>query len=319
MFRLRQRSCPVCGSCDDHQERFPERIDARRIDGMSYASRKEPEFMSLRMVVCPDCDLLYAPRVPDAGFLHTAYAGTGYDSDLEARHAAASYAQALRSLLPVLPDRAAALEIGTGNGAFLAHLLAAGFADVRGVEPSIQAAAAAPAALQSLIQVASLDPADFPPAHFSLIVACQTLEHIDAPGRFLEAASTLLKPGGVIMIVSHNYRHWLMRALGARSPIIDIEHLQLFSPASMRAAFRHAGLVEAQVRSFRNGYPIHYWSRLLPLPRAPKRVLYALLREGWLAPLGQAVLSASVGNLLAWAVRPRDVLSETPAPSPELP
>ena len=38
------------------------------------------------------------------------------------------------------------------------------------------------------------------------------------------------------MLVSHNYRHWLMRLLGARSPIIDIEHLQIFSPASLAVA-----------------------------------------------------------------------------------
>ena len=60
------RPCPVCGSTDATHERFAERFDPKRIGGMSYASRKEPEYMSLRMVVCPRCDLLYAPRVPSA-------------------------------------------------------------------------------------------------------------------------------------------------------------------------------------------------------------------------------------------------------------
>jgi hypothetical protein len=113
---LVQRPCPVCGNTDESTEMYPQRIDLGRLDALSYASRKEPEYMSLRMVVCPGCDLLYAPRVPSRSFLDNAYAETEYDSDLEARYAAASYAESLRGLLERLPDRDSALEIGSGNG-----------------------------------------------------------------------------------------------------------------------------------------------------------------------------------------------------------
>src|ERR1700744_4145888 len=102
---LALRSCPACGNTDEANEMYPQRIDLNRLDGMSYASRKEPEYMSLRMVVCPGCDLLYAPRTPSSAFLANAYAATEYDSDLEALYAAASYAESLRGLLGRLPDR----------------------------------------------------------------------------------------------------------------------------------------------------------------------------------------------------------------------
>ncbi|MDE3011567.1 MAG: class I SAM-dependent methyltransferase [Pseudomonadota bacterium] len=301
---LAVRACPVCGSTDDSCERFPERIDAARIDGMSYASRKEPEFMSLRMVVCPSCQLLYAPRVPNAAFLARAYGETGYDSDSEARYAAASYAAALQPWLATLPDRAAALEIGSGNGALLPHLIDADFAEVVGIEPSREAAQSAPPDVRARIRVETFDPARLPAGHFSLVIANQTLEHIDRPLELMHAALLLLKPGGALMVVSHDYRHWLMRLLGRRAPIIDIEHLQLFSRASIGTALARAGFEPPVVRPFRNRYPASYWTRLLPLPAALKRPMLASMHAGCLQPLGAMLLSARVGNMFVWAHKP---------------
>ena len=295
------RPCPVCGNTDETHEMFAEQVDVGRLDAMSYASRKEPEFMRLRMVVCPGCDLLYAPRIPSSSFLEGAYAETEYDSDMEAQYAAASYAESLRSLLERLPDRDNALEIGSGNGALLAHLRQMGFASVTGIEPSAHAANAAPPELRDSIRVESFDAAKLSHLRFSLVITNQTLEHIEDPYRLLAALRSLLKPGGAIMIVSHNYRHWLMRLMGARSPIIDIEHLQVFSPGSLAKALRRAGFDAPEVKPFANRYPLHYWVRLLPLPRAVKRPLYTWLRSGSGARLGGAGIRMRVGNMIAWA------------------
>jgi SAM-dependent methyltransferase len=298
---LALRPCPVCGNGDETNEMYPQRLDLRRVDAMSYASRKEPEYMSLRMVVCPGCDLLYAPRIPSGSFLARAYAETEYDSDVEARYAAASYAESLRNLLERLPDRDSALEIGAGNGAFLGQLLQMGFARVLGIEPSSNAANAAAPELRQLIRVESFDATKLPQAGFSLVVANQTLEHVEDPYRLLAAIRGVLKPGGAVMIVSHNYRHWLMRLMGARSPIIDIEHLQVFSPGSLTRALGRAGFDAPAVRPFENRYPLHYWVRLLPLPRGIKRPLHTWLRSGTGGWLGGAEFRVSVGNMLAWA------------------
>ncbi|MGA2399387.1 MAG: class I SAM-dependent methyltransferase [Steroidobacteraceae bacterium] len=293
------RACPVCGDSDTTREMFAERIDPTRLGALSYASRKEPEYMRLRMVVCPTCDLLYAPRVPRPESLARAYAEAGYDTDAEARHAADSYAGALRGRLDSLPDRASALEIGAGNGALLERLRTLGFAELVGIEPSREAARSAPAALRSSIRIECFDPGSLPAAYFTLVIVNQTIEHVPAPLELLSAARRLLKPGGLLMLVSHNYRHWLMRFLGARSPIIDIEHLQIFSPSSLAAALRRAGFQTADIKPFTNEYPMHYWARLLPIPPRLKRPLQGWLRRS--EAVGGLILRASVGNIVAWA------------------
>src|SRR5579862_4850171 len=309
---LRQRRCPVCGSEDDSQERFAAR-SAGTLRRTSYASRKEPERLNLRLVICPGCDLLYAPAVPVHAFLASAYAAASYDSDTEARCAAASYAAAIAARLPRLSWRRSALEIGAGNGALLEHLQALGFDEVLGFEPSAAAAQAATPALRPRIRVAPFDPralpADLPRDHFSLVIANQTLEHVEEPFALLEAAHALLAPGGAMLVVAHDHRHWLSRLLGARSPIIDIEHLQVFSRPSLKGALARAAFEEIEIDAFANRYPLHYWVRLTPLPPALKRPLHAWLRgnadpTAAGARLGRRMLRARVGNLIAWARRP---------------
>lgn len=303
---LERRSCPVCGSADDSHERFAERrasLDRRT----AFAARKEPEPVSLRLVVCPTCALLYAPAAPPAAFLARAYGEAAFEGEEEARCASESYTAAIRARLDRLPRPLRALDIGCGNGALLAALVALGFEEVVGFEPSAAAAAAAAPELRRRIRVAPFDPrsvgAELPRGSFALVVANQTLEHVEAPLALLKAAHELLAPGGAFMSVAHDYRHWLMRLLGRGSPIIDIEHLQVFSRASLARALKAAGFERLEIEPFANRYPLRYWVRLAPLPRAVKRPLQRWL-TGAGARLGGLSLTARVGNLIAWAHRP---------------
>jgi hypothetical protein len=107
-------------------------------------------------------------------------------------------------------------------------------------------------------------------------------------------AFELLAPGGALMIVCHDRRALLNRALGMRSPIIDIEHLQLFSQASARSLLERTGFTGVEVRRITNRYPLHYWLKLAPLPRGLKRGLVGRARSGSLRSLS---LALPVGNL----------------------
>jgi hypothetical protein len=116
-------------------------------------------------------------------------------------------------------------------------------------------------------------------------------------------AVSLLKPGGVLALVCHDRRAPLNRLLGLRSPIIDIEHQQLFSPISVHRLLGGAGLVGVNQRAFSNRYPMRYWVRLLPLPRRGGRLIErALERTG----LADRAVTVPVGNLLAWGRRASD-------------
>ena len=270
------------------------------LDEHAFASRKRPELMRLRLVDCPICDLVYASPVPSPGALAQAYEAAAFDSAQEARYAARSYARQLVDLVARLPDRRGALDIGTGDGAFLAELLKFGFTDVGGVEPSSAPIAAAAPDIARLIEHGVFQPEIRPPASLSLVTCFQTIEHVPDPSELVHDAAALLKPGGVLALVCHDRRAPINRVLGLRSPIVDIEHMQLFSSRSVDELLRRAGLREVGNRPIRNRYPVRYWARLTPLPeRLQVVVSSALERSG----IGKRPFTLPVGNLLAWGVR----------------
>jgi len=297
---LRARACPVCRSTDDSEVFASEKLDAARLDRYAFASRKRPELMRLRLVCCPGCDLVYASPVPAAEVLARAYHHAAFDGATESRFAARTYMEGLGALVQVLPDREGALDIGTGDGAFLAELIDAGFTEVGGIEPSTEPISVADGRIASLIEHDVFRPDVRRSGSLSLVTCFQTIEHVPDPAGLVRDAARLLKPGGVLALVCHDRRAPVNRFLGLRSPIIDIEHQQLFSAVSVARLLQGGGLVDIGQRTLRNRYPLRYWVRLLPLPRSGGELAQKLLARG----AGDRALSLPVGNLLAWGRKP---------------
>lgn len=303
------RACPVCGTPAAQSRLFlEENLDRSRLSEFSFASRKVPEFMCHRLVQCPTCDLVYADQPPEAEALAQAYHTASYDSSEEANDAAAAYIRAIRPVLEALPSRQRALEIGTGTGIFLEHLRQEGFAELVGVEPSTAAIAAAPAHRQAWIRAGMFDAADFAPASFDLICCFMTMEHVRDPDAVARDAFSLLRPGGAFVTVTHDYHAPVNRLLGRRSPIIDIEHLQLFSRNSLRHLFHKVGYQGFRVQAFRNRYSLRYWMRLTPVPAPLKQVGEVVMRKTGMERLK---LSANVGNLIAAGRKPATAAAST--------
>lgn len=295
------RSCPVCGSGDESRVFAEARYDLATLDAHAFASRKLPEYMHYRLVLCPTCDLVYASPVPSAEGLARAYDEAAFDSAEEARCAARTYGRLLGSILGRLPDRGSAIDVGTGDGVFLEELAAAGFADIVGVEPSAAPIAAAAPRVRPWIRHGTFHETDFPAGAATLVTCFQTLEHLPDPAAFARSAWRLLKPGGAVLFVGHDYRALPNRLMGRRSPIYDIEHLQLFSRRALGEMLHRTGFTDVDVRPITNRYPLHYWLKLAPLPTALKRRLCAAAKAGW---PGRLQVSLPVGNLAAVGFRP---------------
>jgi 2-polyprenyl-3-methyl-5-hydroxy-6-metoxy-1,4-benzoquinol methylase len=135
----------------------------------------------------------------------------------------------------------------------------------------------------------------------SLVCSFMTLEHIEDPGRFVQSVFDVLAPGGMIAVVVHDWRAPLNRLLGLRSPIIDVEHLQLFSPRSLQTLLAGTGFDTIQHHAISNTYPLRYWLRLTPLPAGFKSGVASVMGRIHLADLP---LPMRVGNRLAVGFKP---------------
>lgn len=293
---VNRRACPVCGSIDESNVLTEADFDIEQLDDFAFASRKMPEHMHYRLISCPVCDLLYANPIPTIDMLAKAYREAAFDSSEEAHYASRTYGVFVSEIMKKLPDLVGAIDIGTGDGAFLEQLLASGFTGVVGVEPSRAPIAAAKDEIRPLIRHGLFQPQDFENGSFSLFTCFQTLEHLYDPMEMCRNAYNLLKNGGAAFFICHNRSSLSTKLLGMKSPIFDIEHLQLFSIRSARYLLENSGFVEVEVKVVYNCYPLHYWLKLFPLPIKLKRACVSILKK---TGIGYLPVSIPAGNIAA--------------------
>jgi len=139
------QTCPICESFIEDASVFMEvNIDSSKLSNFSFALRKVPEWMCNQLFRCHQCSLMYAPNLLTVDEFAQAYHEASYDNNKDINDAAKSYAHAVSSTLKNLPAKNSALEIGSGTGVFLDHLLGMGFENVVGIEPSMAAIKVAP-------------------------------------------------------------------------------------------------------------------------------------------------------------------------------
>lgn len=295
------RPCPVCKTPSENASLFLERnIDEKLISSFSYASRKEPELMCHKLVHCNNCDLIYACNPPEQKELADAYHTSEYDSAEEANDAAYSYIRAIKPVLKNMNSKIRVLEIGSGTGIFLELLQKEGFSELVGVEPSSAAIAAAPLERRKWLREEIFVEGNFEPRSFDLICCFMTLEHVQDPLLTAESAYNLLRPGGAFVTVTHDHRSLVNRILGKKSPIIDIEHMQIFSKYSIQELFKRSNYTDFYSVPFLNKYSISYWMRLAPLPKFIKEKLIIFLK---ITGLNSFKIALNVGNSISAGFR----------------
>ena len=288
---MEQSLCVICGREGDLA--FGERFDPALVNSFSYASRKAPELMHFEYLRCDTCRLLYSSKRVSADALEQAYKSAEFDAPLESEYAAKTYR---RLSSRFLRSGDSLLDVGCGDGAFLAECRNLGL-NVQGIEPSDQASDGAEPTWRSLIFNGPYQRFESEEG-FDLITLFQTIEHLDGPMSFLKWAHGRLKPGGHLLIACHDHEAPVNRVMKERSPIFDIEHLQLFSRTALRRALQTAGFEVKSLNRYSNTYPLSYWVRLSPLPTRLKSLLR---RSG--SRVGALPVRLPVGNLFGVALK----------------
>jgi len=288
------RNCPICGSLDETHVFCEANIDVAKLDKFAFASRKLPEYMYHRLILCPRCDLAYASPLPHVDTFASAYESADFDSSEEAQWAARTYGTYTRKVVSGMRDRQGAIDIGTGDGVFLDELLALRFDGVVGIEPSAAPIRAARPHIKPLIRQALFSASAFPPSSVALITCFQTIEHVYDPLVLCKDAYGLLKEGGALLLIGHNRRSVSASLLKTRSPIYDIQHLQLFSEVSFRHLLMSAGFKRIRVFPILNRYPLHYLIKLSPFKPSHKIALIKLLKR---LGIGYIPVILPLGNL----------------------
>ncbi len=293
--------CAICNRENDATERWPATFNPEAFSARVFSARRLPDRVHYRIVTCDFCGLVRSDPVASEELLAALYASSRFDYGEEVESIQATYGRALRDLEARSTRREALLEIGCGNGFFLQQARLQGWKRVRGVEPSADALAKAPPELDGAIVRDVMRAGLFAAKSFDAVCLFQVLDHISNPVELLDECFDVVRPGGHILALNHNVSAWSARILGERSPIVDIEHTYLYSPATMLDIVAKAGFTDARVRSVRNTYSLAYLARLAPLPAGVKARAMSLLR---LNAIGRMRLTVPLGNLCLIARRP---------------
>jgi SAM-dependent methyltransferase len=285
------RSCPACGGSGE--ERFPSNVVEAKFSATTFASRKSPELMHHALALCQVCSSLFVETLPNSKELIQNYVEASFDSQVESEFAAKTYVKYLAKLRLLRGKKV--LDIGCGDGTFLKLALLSGASSVLGVEPSRGALKSA-GEMNRLIREGSFESCDFS-EEFDLVTCFQTLEHLSRPDETLTMISDAVTTGGHIAVVCHDRLSIVNRLLGRKSPIFDVEHLQMFSRDGLEALIRSSGFYVIHSRAILNRYPLGYWLRLFPLPRRVKTFVERFRRSTFLS----LPISIPVGNRLVVA------------------
>jgi SAM-dependent methyltransferase len=295
------RYCPACGGAAAPD---PEASSTRRAEHMSLDEVrpfwsglfKEKTFFSYHR--CCACGLLFAPTYftkPQLGELYAEMAPNMEVVPVGAIEATQrDYFQAVKS--GALDG--SYLEIGPDVGYVAGHAAREGAFDRFWLfEPNQAVHAPLAEAVDGRRHEILPDMEDLsavPDNSVGLAVMVHVLDHIVDPLFMLTEIKAKLKPGGQLLIVTHNEKSLLRSLMGMRWPPFCLQHPELYNPQSITQLLKRSGYGKVKVSRSKNYFPLAFMAQ-----QAAWRFGLKIDK----LPLPGAVVGLKLGNMITVAGR----------------
>ena len=265
---------------------------------------------------CPRCRTLFLHPQPDDACLARAYAPAYYGGQSEQKFG--SWMERLRDafafnrarkLTRGLPPGAAVLDVGCGDGRFLAACAKTAEVSLNGIELPGPAAERASRLAGAQIHQGSLGEVELPDAAFDLVTLTHVYEHLRAPGDAVRTLARIVRPGGTLYLAYPNGTSWQARWFGGQWFHLDPpRHLSLVAPHALVQALADLGFAKVDESHLSWEQNIYGWiqSVLNGLP-GKRNWLYECLKRNraYIADSGvtfRALQFAGAALLLAPAI-----------------
>jgi len=193
------------------------------------------------LLVCRECGSVQQPGLPPAPVLHDLYRETADAAYLAEEAGRRASAARLLDLVGAHVPAGRLLDVGCGPGLLLDEARRRGYATV-GLELTRTAARHARQVLGLDVREVPLEAFD-EPGGFDVVVLADVLEHLDDPVDGIERAAGLLRPGGVLCLVTPDPSSLTARLAGRRWWGYLPAHTCLLPRRTLREVVAAAGLV----------------------------------------------------------------------------
>jgi 2-polyprenyl-3-methyl-5-hydroxy-6-metoxy-1,4-benzoquinol methylase len=213
---LQNRSCPVCG--ETSAAPFLRKLD-------------------LQLVRCARCSMVYANPVPVEMATGNFYDRAGGEyltpEKIESDYADVRFERELR-LFRVHCPRGSVLDVGCSSGGFLYQLKKRYPNDYKILGTDVSSEPLAYAAKMGVPVARGEFLTQSFAEKFDAVTFWAVMEHLSDPKAFLQKAVSILKPGGHCFILTPNLNSLAVRLIGAKYRYIFPEHLNYFTPQTMK-------------------------------------------------------------------------------------
>jgi SAM-dependent methyltransferase len=254
---------------------------------------------------CPACGLVQLLPTPTAETLHALYesdsyfdgdGGSGYSQyESQELEYLATFREDVRRIAEFVPS-GRVLEVGCAYGYFLQCALDAGY-DAYGIDLSPDAVKWAAERHPGRVFRGPLE--EVPEIHeqqYDVIFGSHVIEHLTNPCAFLDNASRLLRPGGLIVLVTPNIKSLLARVSGSRWVSFKIpEHVSYYDPDTITELLRRTGFTVRAIDPAYQYYAVPFVaSRLRELVHPVSRLIPPVERLPFLRTRRIRVTSGSM-------------------------
>lgn len=210
-----------------------------------------------RVVRCEDCGLVFLnpqPSEEERARIYGADYFLGSESEAGRREVSELKQATARLYFSEIqryhgPERGRLLEIGCGDGDFLALAEADGW-EVTGIEYSAAACERTRRRLKTgEVRCGELAQAALPENDFDLCVVSDVLQHVRSPLDFLAEIHRVLKPGGTLFITTPSIDSWSARVMRQKWMEFKAEHLTYFDRQTVQTALFKSGFREVIVQA----------------------------------------------------------------------
>lgn len=221
--------CNLCGSHEIEIILHPSiRHDGRRSKTGDFIPTAADYGIYYKLARCRNCDIVFSV-VEEAHHIEEGYSTASDPLYLmQSSERISAHKRALTQILPFVSGGSRLLDIGSSYGLLLQLARERGL-DVYGIELSADACEYCKDTLGLNVFCGKIDEAPFPPAYFDVITAIDVIEHLDNPSGFVSKINGLLKPGGILYLVTPNRGSFSAKLLGYRWWSYRRMHIYYFS------------------------------------------------------------------------------------------
>lgn len=284
----RVEACPACGGAKLRPWKRGS-ADPRTFRPADVKITDNRYGLTWDLSVCGECGHFFADPCPTPAFIGSLYGALEdplYEDEAAGR--AMNFRRVLARLERFRPEKGRLFDVGAATGILMNLARERGW-EVDGVEPSAWAVAFARDRYGLAVREGVFETSAVPPSSVDAVTMVDFIEHTARPYDAVRRAAEVLRPGGLLCVVTPDIRSAAARIAGGTWWHFRPAHLAYFTRRSMNALFARTGFTVVCRRSYSWTFSARYL--------ASRKAAFRFLLRGRLSSfLGRIPIRLALGD-----------------------